>query len=266
MATEEHTLDVTKTRKQLNIQEKNEDPGFFSFENLSSLFVLVIVVLAIRWTIASPYYVPTASMEPTIKVGDRLLAFKLAYNFKIPFLSTSIFEWGSPEKGDIIVFRYPRDPSIDYVKRVVGVAGDRIKIVDDVLYVNGVAQDRMDYNHDREVLEDIEDHKELKLLFKEQLAEKTHWTMNMIPSSRHFSQSNWPIDGSFYTVPEGAVFVFGDNRDNSADSRIWGKVPIENIHGKALFVLWSAYTPKDSHWTLRFSRFGHWLDGDVPNS
>ena len=162
MATEEQKINETQSNQAVDM-EKQEEPGFFSYENLSSLLVLVVVVLAIRWTIASPYYVPTASMEPTIKVGDRLLAFKLAYSFKIPFLNTSLFEWGSPEKGDIIVFRYPRDPSIDYVKRVVGVAGDKIKIVDDVLYVNGVAQDRADYNHDREVLEDIEDHKELKL-------------------------------------------------------------------------------------------------------
>ena len=93
-----------------------------------------------------------------------------------------------------------------------------------------------------------------------------HWTMNLIPSSRHFSRSSWPEDGSFYTVPEGSVFVFGDNRDNSSDSRLWGRVPLENVRGKALFVLWSGFTPRgeDRSWTLRTDRFGHWLDGDVP--
>lgn len=243
---------------------KKEEPPFFSFENLRSLFILILIVFAIRWSIASPYYVPTASMEPTIKVGDRLLAFKLAYSLKIPFTNFSIVDWCDVKKGDIIVFRYPGDTSIDYVKRVVGVAGDKLRIVDDVLYVNDEAQTRLDYNHDREVLEDIEDNKELKLLYKESLSQTNHWTMNYIPSSRPFSRSSWPERGTYYTVPKESVFVIGDNRDNSADSRIWGKVPLSYIHGKAVFVLWSAYTPKGSHWTMRFSRFGHWLDGDVP--
>jgi len=245
--------------------EKKEEPGFFSFENLRSLAVLVVIVFAIRWSVASPYYVPTASMEPTIKVGDRLLAFKLAYNLKIPFTDIVVAEWSSVERGDIIVFRYPKDPSLDYVKRVVGVAGDKIRLIGDVLFVNGKAQTRVNFDHQREILEDIEDHKELKVLYKETLGEKIHWTMNLRPGVRHFSNSNWPDDGQYFTVPEGSVYVFGDNRDNSADSRVWGKVPLSYIHGKAMFVLWSMWQPNDGSWfSIRFDRFGHWLDGDLP--
>src|SRR5476649_2635064 len=108
--------------EKIDMNEKGqtkEEPGFFSYENLRSLFVLVLIILAIRWSVASPYNVPTPSMEPTIKVGDRLLAFKLAYNLKIPFTDYVVAEWGKPKRGDIIVFRYPNDPDIDYVKRVV---------------------------------------------------------------------------------------------------------------------------------------------------
>src|SRR3954465_15422926 len=110
-------------------------PGFWSPENFRQLGILVLAIFAFRWSIASPYHVPTASMEPTIKVGDRLLAFKLAYNFKLPFTDFKVAEWGTPKRGDIIVFRYPRDPEIDYVKRVVAIAGDEVETKEDILYV-----------------------------------------------------------------------------------------------------------------------------------
>ena len=121
-------LDTAAPTTQSAIHEEKKTWG----ESIKSLLVLVIFVLAIRWTVASPYYVPTSSMEPTIKVGDRLLAWKLAYNFKIPFTDTALFTWGEPSRGDIIVFKYPRDTSIDYVKRVVAVAGDEVQVRDDI--------------------------------------------------------------------------------------------------------------------------------------
>lgn len=239
----------------------DERPGFFSFENLRSLAVLVVVIMALRWSVASPYHVPTASMEPTIKVGDRLLAFKLAYNFKLPFTDFVVAEWGKPKRGDIIVFRYPLDPDIDYVKRVVGLAGDELEIIDDILYVNGKAQPRIDHNDDRTILEDIEDQKEIKLLYRENLDSVDHWVMQNIQSSRRFTHSNWPAPGTGpYKVPENSVFCIGDNRDNSTDSRVWHQVPIDYIRGKALFVIWSLYTPRDSNMPVfRWNRFGNGL-------
>ena len=151
----------------MNKVEKNEDISFWSPENLRSIIVLVFLIFCFRWSIASPYHVPTASMEPTIKVGDRLLAFKLAYNLKVPFTDIVLLSWGEPERGDIIVFRYPKDTDIDYVKRVVGLAGDRIKFRDDVLYINDEPQSRTMKGFDRSVLDDIADHKEIKDLYKE---------------------------------------------------------------------------------------------------
>ena len=199
------------------------------------------------------WLVPTASMEPTIKVGDRLLAFKLAYNLKVPFTDIVLFSWGKPERGDIIVFKYPKDPDIDYVKRVIGLTGDRIKFVNDILYVNGVPQERTDHNFDRKVLDDIVDNKDIKKLYREKLGARDHWVLQNEPEARGFINPNWPAVGE-YVVPDGAVFVSGDNRDNSTDSRVWGEVPESYIHGKASFVIWSAYD-----WSFRLYRFGHVL-------
>lgn len=239
-------------------EEKNT--SFWSPENLRSIGILIVVILCFRWSVASPYHVPTASMEPTIKVGDRLLAFKLSYNLKIPFTDITVAEWGVPQKGDIIVFRYPKNPSIDYVKRVVGVPGDRIKLVDNVLYVNDEPQMLSDHNFDRSILDDINDDKDRKQLFKENLDGKNHWVIYNEPSARLFLSTTWPSSGS-YTVPDDAVFVIGDNRDNSTDSRIWGNVPLSYVRGKAIFVIWSMYDQAGSSLpSFRFDRFGHMLN------
>lgn len=244
------------------VTPKPPKPGVFSFENIRSLGGLILIIFALRWSVASPYHVPTASMEPTIKVGDRLLAFKLAYNLKIPFTDVVVARWDSPDKGDIIVFRYPRDPDIDYVKRIVAVAGDTIEIKDDVLYINGQEQPRIDHNQDREVLADIEDRKDIKRLFRETLNGHEHWVMQNIDTARRFTRRDWPGSGAGpYTVKPDSVFVIGDNRDNSTDSRVWQEVPLEYVRGQALFVIWSVFDPPGSEWPeLRWSRFGEWLE------
>jgi signal peptidase I len=239
--------------------EKVAKPGFFSFENMRSLTVLVIVIFALRHSVASPYHVPTASMEPTIKVGDRLLAFKLAYELKIPFTDIVVASWGTPKRGDIIVFKYPRDPDTDYVKRVVGLAGDELKVEDGVLFINGIAQSRVDHNQDRAILEDIEDNRDIKLLYRENLDGLDHWVMHNIATQRHFVRDPWPEPGATFKVPPDSVFVMGDNRDNSTDSRFWQQVPLSYVRGKALFVIWSIYSPEGQGLTLpslRWSRFG----------
>lgn len=231
-------------------------------ESVKSLAILIIFVLAIRWSVASPYYVPTSSMEPTIKVGDRLLAWKLAYNFKVPFTDVALATWGTPHRGDIIVFKYPRDTSIDYVKRVVALAGDEVQVRDDILYINGKPQERVDHNSDRSVIDDIVDEKEYKLLYLENLEGLEHWVMQHKPEYKRALRAWWPdADGQPYTVPQGSVFCMGDNRDNSSDSRVWGDVPLSYVRGRALFVVWSIWTPKgDAIPKLRFDRFGKWLD------
>ena len=235
---------------------KKEQPAFFSIENLKSLGFLAVVIFAIRWTVASPYYVPTASMEPTIKVGDRLLAWKLAYGLKIPFTDVSAIKWAAPRRGDIIVFKYPRNPDIDYVKRIVAVAGDTIQLQDDMLYINGKQQQRLDHNDDRSVLDDIQDTKNYKILFRENLEGLDHWVIQNKPEMQRFS-----LDQPTFKVPEDSVFCVGDNRDNSSDSRVWGPVPMSYIRGRALFVIWSIWYPVGQTLpSFRFDRFGKWLD------
>ena len=241
---------------------KKEQPPFFSYENFKSLFILAIMIFAIRWSVASPYYVPTASMEPTIKVGDRLLAWKLSYGLKIPFTDTSIIKWADPKRGDIIVFKYPLNPDIDYVKRIVAIAGDTVQLRDDILYINGKAQARVDHNADRSILDDIVDEKDAKIVFRENLEGLDHWVIQNKPEFRRFSRGYWPSpDKPPFTVPADSVFCVGDNRDNSSDSRVWGVVPMSYIRGRALFVIWSIWNkPDETFPSFRFDRFGKWLD------
>ncbi len=239
----------------------NSVANFFGFENLRSLSFLILAILAIRSSVISPYHVPTPSMEPTIKVGDRLLALKLAYNLKVPFTDWVLAEWSKPKRGDIIVFKFPKDPDIDYVKRVVALAGDRIEVKEDDVYINGEKQPRQAFP-DRSILDDISDNRNAKELYRENLSGVDHWVMQNTPAERRFSTSNWPAEGEVYVVPEDSVFAMGDNRDNSLDSRVWREVPMSYVRGKALFVLWSAYSPPDNEnewFRVRWTRFGYWL-------
>ncbi len=240
--------------------KNSKKPGFFSPENLKSLFFLVLLVLCFRWSIASPYHVPTASMEPTIKVGDRLLAFKLSYGFKIPFTDYSLIEWSKPHRGDIIVFKYPKNTSIDYVKRVIGLPGDHVKVISNTLYINGEKQEISDHNSNRNILTDIQDNPEGKNLFREKLFEVDHWVILDKSNPMQIFKPRYPSEGEF-VVPEDSYFVMGDNRDNSTDSRSWGVVHKSYIRGKALFVIWSMFSPDDQDLMpdVRFDRFGHWL-------
>lgn len=236
---------------------KKEEPGFFSKENLKSFAILALIVFAVRWSIASPYHVPTASMEPSIKVGDRLIANKLAYGLKVPFTDYELFSWGKPERGDIIVFKFPDDPALDYVKRVVGVAGDRLRIRNNILYVNDEAQPMELANSERDFLSDIEDNPDSKDLYQETLNGEKHWVIIRKPEMRIIDMGDWPPVGSpDHVVSENSVFCIGDNRDNSRDSRAWGEVPMDHVRGRASFVLWSMYHPKDSWVKMRWNRFG----------
>ncbi len=181
-----------------------------------ALIVALFVALIIRTLFFQPFTIPSGSMLETIQIGDYLLVNKMAYGMKNPFTDDSwIYEGDDPQHGDIIVFKYPEDPKIDYIKRVVGVPGDMIEIRNKQLYRNGVA-----------VEEPYAQHKE--------------------PNTFLSDRDNYgPI-----TVPAGSYFVMGDNRDNSRDSRYWGFVKKEAIHGKAWRIYWSWENGKGP----RFSR------------
>lgn len=242
-------------------EDQKQKPGFWSPENLRQLAIFLVLILAFRWSVASPYQVPTASMEPTIKVGDRLLAYKLAYDLKVPFTDYTLMSWANPQRGDIIVFKYPKEPDVDYVKRIVGLPGDKIHVENNILYINGVAQERTDHDNDRSILSDIHDNADIKTLSVEKLGDLDHWVIQDRGSSALFSLSmKYPADGGDYTVPPDSYFCMGDNRDNSTDSRSWGQVPRSYVKGKALFVMWSAFTTDNGFWPMiRWNRFGHAL-------
>jgi signal peptidase I len=240
-------------------KKKSSLEEFFAPKNLLSLAAIIVGVLAFRWSVGAPYEVPTSSMAPTITAGDRLVGNHLAYHLRLPFLRSPVIEWSSPERGDIVVFQGIENPDIDMVKRVVALAGERIRIENGLVYINGepLKQELKSEDFERvtsEVIDDITGRK----LYREKFPDNyEHW---MLQDSSGFSPlHNWPGDGRDYIVPEDSVLVLGDNRDNSKDSRFWGPVPIDRIYGRAEFVLWSMrplLQETGVEFKVRWSRFG----------
>lgn len=218
----------------------------FYKEWILPLGIAAVVAIFFRTTIASPRHIPTGSMIPTIKIGEFIFVNMFAYDWHIPFTRMSLIKRSDPKTGDIVVFEYPLDPDKDYIKRVVGVPGDIVEVVNDRIIINGKPVE-MKPAEDRSILEDLTPKYEpaQQSLYKETLGEATHYAM----------YDNLKDVGDFgpITVPENAIFVMGDNRDDSADSRFWGFVPREKVLGKAGFI-WFSFN-KDHFPFLRFGRF-----------
>lgn len=184
-----------------------------------SFFPVLLIVLLIRSFLFEPYRIPSSSMVPTLLVGDFIFVTKYAYGLRLPVLHTKILDTGGPERGDVAVFRLPSDPSVNYIKRVVGLPGDELVYRDHQLFING----------ERVPLEDNGVYVrggERGRLYLEALGEREHKVL----------LKRRPVATVFrYTVPEGCYFVMGDNRDNSRDSRFpeVGCVPEENLVGRA---------------------------------
>lgn len=187
-----------------------------------SFFPVLLVVLVLRSFLVEPFKIPTGSMIPTLLVGDYILVNKFAYGLRLPVLGTEIVPIGKPQRGEIMVFKYPENPSINYIKRVVGVPGDQITYRDKQLFING-----------EPVAQTLEaqlpaGRPEFKI-YNEQLGEVSHSIMVTLQRSSEVEAS--------WVVPENSYFMMGDNRDNSRDSRYWGFVPDRLIVGKA-FAIW----------------------------
>ena len=185
------------------------------------LFPVVVIVFLLRGFIAEPFRIPSGSMLPTLEVGDFILVSKSSYGIRIPVLNKKVVDFGSPERGDVIVFRYPEDPRVDYIKRVVGVPGDKISYQNKILYINDQPQPQIQVGNYR-----VDRYGQFAHI-QEILAGKKH---DILVNSR-IAGAN-----SEYIVPQGHYFVMGDNRDNSRDSRSWGFVPDENLVGRAFFI------------------------------
>jgi signal peptidase I len=191
-----------------------------------SMFPIILAVLVIRSFIVEPFRIPSGSMMPTLLVGDFILVNKFAYGIRLPVVNYRFLDLGSPQRGDVAVFRYPEEPSIDYIKRVVGVPGDEIAYYNRVLHINGQPVSLTPIDRYVGVGGGAVMTGALRLYEGE--AGSGHEILIM--DSR-------PSFNFEFTVPEGEYFVLGDNRDNSRDSRFWGTVTDDHLVGKA-FMIW----------------------------
>ncbi|QJQ94722.1 MULTISPECIES: signal peptidase I [Halomonadaceae] len=187
-----------------------------------SFFPVLLVVLLLRSFLVEPFQIPSGSMRPTLEVGDFILVNKYTYGLRLPVLNTRFVEMNDPERGDVMVFRFPQEPSINFIKRVVGLPGDQIRYEGKQLYVNGEAVPNS-------VTDESPSGASALQLLEEQLGERLHYIY-------HNPQDPGPQMREL-VVPDGHYFTVGDNRDNSNDSRYWGFVPEENIVGQA-FAVW----------------------------
>lgn len=199
-------------------------------EYTEAIVIAIILALFIRSFVVQAFKIPSGSMLSTLQIGDHLLVNKFIYGVKFPMNGQLLIPWKNPGHDDIVVFRFPKDRSIDYIKRVVGVAGDTVEIKNKQLYINGEA---ITNSHAQFTNENI---------------------MNASAGPR---DNMGPVK-----VPEGKIFVMGDNRDNSYDSRFWGFVPLKDVLGKAFILYWSWDLEKplmsvDRFTSIRWSRIGN---------
>ncbi|MCP4726061.1 MAG: signal peptidase I [bacterium] len=188
-------------------------------EYAESIGIAIIAALIIRALFIQAFRIPTGSMENTLLVGDFLLVNKFIYGARIPFTDWRLPAIREPKPGDIIVFKYPLDPDLDYIKRCIAVEGQTIEIKDKKIYVDGKLHENPEY------VQFIDSH-----IMRKGIPEP-----NIYPPGTNFNRDNY---GPF-VIPDGHLFMMGDNRDNSLDSRYWGILPKENVVGSALIIYWS---------------------------
>ena len=194
-------------------------------EYAKSFFPVLFLVLMLRSFVIEPFQIPSGSMIPTLEVGDFILVNKYHYGLRLPVVGTKIMENNSPQRGEVMVFIPPHDPRY-FIKRVVGLPGDRIDYENKILRING---EQLEVDIVDEVMIETAVGMRSGILFNEQLGLVNHNAQIVTSDSRGSSRTSW-------IVPPGHYFMMGDNRDNSADSRVWGPVPEENFVGKAIAV------------------------------
>ena len=206
----------------------------------ASFFPVILIVFGLRSFVVEPFKIPSGSMIPTLLIGDFILVNKWTYGIRLPVINKKIIDINQPQRGEVMVFRYPADPSMDYIKRIVGLPGDRVEYLNKRLTINGnpvpiqaagefLHPDRLYYSPQ----------------YTEKLGEVEHSVLierdapAFVPQVLNFPKREnctYTTAGVSCTVPQGHYFVMGDNRDASSDSRVWGFVPDENIVGRAFFI------------------------------
>ena len=221
-------------------QRAPEAPDPWWVEYGGSFFPVILAVFLLRSFLVEPFKIPSGSMIPTLLVGDFILVNKYTYGVRLPVLNKKVVELNAPQRGDVVVFRYPPDPSLDYIKRVVGLPGDKVVYRNKKLTINGqeIAQKKTEDYLDRDRLF-------YTPRFVETLGSVEHHILveadapafvQQIARFPHGEKCNYNSEGVSCEVPPGHYFMMGDNRDNSQDSRFWGFVPDENLVGKAFFI------------------------------
>jgi signal peptidase I len=224
----------------LRKRRRKDDRQPWWVEYSISFFPVILIVFFLRSFLVEPFKIPSSSMVPTLLVGDFILVNKFTYGVRLPVINKKIIQINNPERGDVMVFRYPEDPSLDYIKRVVGVPGDTIEYRNTRLTINGtqVPVRQIDDYLSKERMQ-------FSRRYVETLGKAEHEILleDDVPPigapGRAFpfaANCNYNAGGLTCTVPPGHYFMMGDNRDNSSDSRVWGFVPDENIVGRAFFI------------------------------
>jgi len=220
-------------------QEKKGKAEPLMVDYARSFFPIFLFVLLLRAFVVEPFRIPSGSMMPTLLVGDFILVNKFAYGLRMPVTKTRLVEIGEPRRGDVVVFRYPKNPKLDYIKRLIGVPGDRIAYRNKTLYVNGKVMPQKRIG----TYDAVGSGKRMQGAWelRENLDGVEH-SILVNPRVPDFGPGCQVLADGEVTVPEGHYFVMGDNRDNSNDSRCWGFVPERNLVGKA-FMIWLSFDP-----------------------
>ena len=206
----------------------------------AGFFPILLAIFLLRSFLVEPFRIPSGSMIPTLLVGDFILVNKYSYGIRLPVIDKKIIETGNPKRGDVVVFRYPMNPAQDYIKRVVGLPGDTVEYINKRIKVNGVDMPT------REVTPYLNAERlQYAQQFVENLGGVEHHILNDSDAPAYVQQPlvypyrencDYTSDGFRCKVPAGHYFMMGDNRDQSADSRIWGFVPDANLRGRAFFI------------------------------
>ena len=218
-----------------------------------SFFPVILIVLLLRSFIVEPFRIPSGSMMPTLLVGDFILVNKFAYGLRLPVLNSKIVPLGEPQRGDVVVFRFPRDESVDYIKRVIGLPGDQVYYRNKTVYVNGEPMGQVPLPP--YIGEGSGSGQTGDLRAEEQLDGVEHQIL-INPLRPDLPGGCEVLAYGPVTVPQGKYFVMGDNRDNSNDSRCWGFVPEQNLVGKA-FAIWMSWDGQRNGFPVDFGRIGH---------